>query len=105
MDGVGIVHKRRQVPPHCDLPCERAPDPKRHMGRIAINRRVFCWFCCLSYQCCQIWEPVPLILEEWQVPLQAAALEIFSQILKGQRPWRDLEEVVRLLPSGERRKA
>jgi len=91
--------QRHDLPPHCDLPCSRVPDPRRHMGRIIINQRMFCWFCCPSHDCCQIWEvPTVTQVEEWKVVQEMAAIELLSQILKGQRPWKDLGEVVRLMP-------
>ena len=94
-----MIHKVSQVPT-CTSICKKPRDPHRHTGFLRIKSRVFYWLACPKHECCQIceWPERTSIENEYDEEREFLAIELLAQILKGQRPWKDLELVEKLLP-------
>ena len=86
--------------PKCSQFCEH-DDPKRCAGVVRLKNRVFEWYCCPSVGCLHIGEWPERRTDgqsEKDEIKEILALKTLAQILKGERPWRDLVLVEELMP-------
>lgn len=92
------VHRIRV--PKCSEFCEH-DDPRRFAGVVRLKNRMFEFYCCPSVGCLHIGE-WPERRTDGQSKedemREILALKMLARILKGERPWKDLEFVEELIP-------